>query len=296
MGRKCSCCGTTGHNSRTCPTQRRRNAARMKLFGVQLLDQSPFPSSSNNLSMKKSFSVDSLSVSQFNAPSRSRTPSCSPSPQDHVLLESSGYLSDGLIQTTQEKKKGMPWTEEEHRIFLVGLEKLGRGDWRGISRNFVTTRTPTQVASHAQKYFLRQNSLNRKINRRPSLFDMVERDKSALQSVRPIFSWSIEQECSISGGMLLPKISTASCMVNFSSSSPPEQDLKSSQVPVPVGVSESLEHSFIPSSSSSTNPEHDHDQNSSSPPPNLELTLAVPQARHNQRKPIAVASCLLTVV
>ena len=106
MGRKCSCCGTTGHNSRTCPTQRRRNAARMKLFGVQLLDQSPFPSSSNNLSMKKSFSLDCLSVSQFNAPSGSRTPSCSPSPQDHVLLESSGYLSDGLIQTTQEKKKG----------------------------------------------------------------------------------------------------------------------------------------------------------------------------------------------
>jgi SHAQKYF class myb-like DNA-binding protein len=57
-------------------------------------------------------------------------------------------------------------------MFLLGLQKLGKGDWRGISRNYVVSRTPTQVASHAQKYFIRQQNMTRR-KRRSSLFDMV---------------------------------------------------------------------------------------------------------------------------
>ncbi|KVI03332.1 transcription factor DIVARICATA-like [Cynara cardunculus var. scolymus] len=72
----------------------------------------------------------------------------------------------------QEKKKGIPWTEEEHRQFLLGLKKYGKGDWRNISRNFVTSRTPTQVASHAQKYFIRQLS-GGKDKRRSSIHDIT---------------------------------------------------------------------------------------------------------------------------
>ncbi len=58
------------------------------------------------------------------------------------------------------------------RLFLLGLAKFGKGDWRSISRNFVISRTPTQVASHAQKYFIRLNSIN-KDKRRSSIHDIT---------------------------------------------------------------------------------------------------------------------------
>ncbi|KAF7800898.1 transcription factor DIVARICATA-like [Senna tora] len=74
--------------------------------------------------------------------------------------------------TESGRKKGVPWTEEEHRMFLVGLEKCGKGDWRTISRVFVVTRTPTQVASHAQKFFIRQNTAGKE-RRRASIHDIT---------------------------------------------------------------------------------------------------------------------------
>jgi len=58
------------------------------------------------------------------------------------------------------------------RLFLLGLKKYGKGDWRNISRNYVITRTPTQVASHAQKYFIRQLS-GGKDKRRASIHDIT---------------------------------------------------------------------------------------------------------------------------
>ncbi|CAL9027696.1 unnamed protein product [Prunus brigantina] len=191
MGRKCSHCGNIGHNSRTCTNFRGTGTSfgvghvGFRLFGVQLHHHDHhhlmMPSSSNMnhhvaMSMKKSFSMDCLPTSSASSssPSSSRISVDENSIQDKASI---GYLSDGLICRAQERKKGVPWTEEEHRTFLIGLEKLGKGDWRGISRNYVTTRTPTQVASHAQKYFLRQATLTKK-KRRSSLFDMFGRSNN----------------------------------------------------------------------------------------------------------------------
>ena len=67
---------------------------------------------------------------------------------------------------------------------MLGLDKFGKGDWRSISRNYVISRTPTQVASHAQKYFIRLNSMNRD-RRRSSIHDITSvnnGDVSAHQS------------------------------------------------------------------------------------------------------------------
>ncbi|CAG7862029.1 hypothetical protein BRARA_I01991 [Brassica rapa] len=150
MTRRCSHCNHYGHNSRTCPSRG------VMLFGVRLTGGS----------IRKSASMGNLLSHGHGSGSPGDVP-------DHVAGD--GYTSEGFVagsSSSRERKKGAIWTEEEHRMYLLGLEKLGKGDWRGISRKYVRTRTPTQVASHAQKHFMRLSDVSRR-KRRSSLFDMI---------------------------------------------------------------------------------------------------------------------------
>ncbi|XP_059640138.1 transcription factor KUA1-like isoform X2 [Cornus florida] len=162
MTRRCSHCSHNGHNSRTCPNRG------VKLFGVRLTDGL----------IRKSASMGNLTHytgSGSNTPQNGVGGGNHDSPADTPDHAADGYASEDFVtgsSSSRERKKGVPWTEEEHRMFLLGLQKLGKGDWRGIARNYVMTRTPTQVASHAQKYFIRQSNVSRR-KRRSSLFDIV---------------------------------------------------------------------------------------------------------------------------
>uniref|UniRef100_A0A5B7B8Z3 Putative transcription factor DIVARICATA n=1 Tax=Davidia involucrata TaxID=16924 RepID=A0A5B7B8Z3_DAVIN len=116
--------------------------------------------------------ASSSSAKDYHTATDNKRSNCSHGSGFSGLANDSAGGGKGGSRSDQERRKGIPWTEEEHRLFLLGLDKFGKGDWRSISRNFVVSRTPTQVASHAQKYFIRLNSMNRD-RRRSSIHDIT---------------------------------------------------------------------------------------------------------------------------
>ncbi|KAJ9553171.1 hypothetical protein OSB04_017216 [Centaurea solstitialis] len=169
MAGDCSHCGQTAHDSTTCNNG---NVGSLKLFGVTIdpksnqidhgkekEDDDRIVNNENLLLIRKCKSLDSLEACNII--------------NDHPSSIDRGYQSDGPPdRSRKDKTKGVPWTEDEHISFLRGLDNLGKGDWRGISKKYVPSRTPTQVASHAQKYYIRMNATREKRKRRSSLFDI----------------------------------------------------------------------------------------------------------------------------
>ncbi|KAK1290368.1 hypothetical protein QJS10_CPB18g00850 [Acorus calamus] len=131
------------------------NESHTRLFGVDL----------SKPPMKKFKSIIDLNT----YPSSSDRPSLS-SNQSRPPSSSSdrNYHSDGGVPKAKKKRVPMQWTNDEHMRFLEGLQALGKGEWAGIARDYVVTRNATQVASHAQKYFLYQL----KKRRGSSIFDL----------------------------------------------------------------------------------------------------------------------------
>ncbi|KAK7346308.1 hypothetical protein VNO80_20824 [Phaseolus coccineus] len=120
---------------------------------------------------------------------------CQPLPQqsfsDHALTqlnENVTHDESGLTQLPNNQQNsedqnggcGAPrrqreprktWSIEEHKLFLLGLQMYG-GSWKKISEQIVRTKTPSQLASHAQKYFIRQRMLPSQ-RKRKSIHDIT---------------------------------------------------------------------------------------------------------------------------
>mmetsp|Transcript_23165 Transcript_23165/g.62697 ORF Transcript_23165/g.62697 Transcript_23165/m.62697 type:complete len:290 (+) Transcript_23165:134-1003(+) len=64
------------------------------------------------------------------------------------------------------------WTRDEHARFLQGLERFGVGQWCRISRFYLPSRTPAQIASHHQK-FAQRSCVPLERRGRVSLLDMT---------------------------------------------------------------------------------------------------------------------------
>lgn len=96
------------------------------------------------------------------------------------MVQCAPALSKTCIVTMSDNA-GNPWTKEEHQSFLMGLQALGKGKWKGIAKKYVISRSPSQVASHAQKYFIRLAASEKK-KIRPSVFDANLQEPVSLNS------------------------------------------------------------------------------------------------------------------
>lgn len=73
------------------------------------------------------------------------------------------------------------WSDEEHEVFLQGLEKYGK-QWKTIAQ-MIGTRTVVQVRTHAQKYFQKMERKQSKqdvqvVKRKPLTNVVAPRKKS----------------------------------------------------------------------------------------------------------------------
>ncbi|KAF5207593.1 Transcription factor divaricata like [Thalictrum thalictroides] len=102
-----------------------------------------------------------------------------------TIFVSNDDEAESSRRSIHRRRHHVYWTEKEHRLFVLGLGDCGRS-WKNIARYFVRTKTPCQIASHAQKYFKRRNYPELYVGRRYSVLDIHTYD----QSFRPKFKFA----------------------------------------------------------------------------------------------------------
>ncbi|KAF5207592.1 Transcription factor divaricata [Thalictrum thalictroides] len=99
-----------------------------------------------------------------------------------TIVVSNDDEAESLRLPIRGRRHHVYWTEKEHRLFVLGLGDCGKS-WKNIVRYFVRTKTPYQIASHAQKYFKRRRNPELYVGRRYSILDI----HTCEQSLRPKF-------------------------------------------------------------------------------------------------------------
>ncbi|KAK1932029.1 Transcription factor SRM1 [Phytophthora citrophthora] len=67
-----------------------------------------------------------------------------------IRMDQKRHAAPRAMRTSTTHALGT-WTEDEHRLFFEALELYPSGPWKRVAQ-YVGTRTPRQVMTHAQKY------------------------------------------------------------------------------------------------------------------------------------------------
>jgi len=128
-----------------------------------------FPSQMSQIMHKPN--MPNLHMSKMNVPTNVAAPAAPPTPMPCSLSAQTVPATAPVPKSKSSKKSKKNnsnisnqnsnvgahgentgrWTQEEHRLFLEGLEKHGKG-WKKIA-SLIKSRTVVQIRTHAQKYF-----------------------------------------------------------------------------------------------------------------------------------------------